>query len=45
MVLARGYATARHRLALVFFFFFLFGFYGPFKNSLLKSSRSFIKNG
>ena len=28
-----------------FFFFFLFGFYGPFKNISLISSRSFIKGG
>ena len=27
------------------FFFFLFGFYGPFKNTSLISSRSFIKGG
>ena len=28
-----------------FFFFFGFGFYGPFKNISLISSRSFIKGG
>ena len=27
------------------FFFFLFGFYGPFKNISLISSRSFIEGG
>ena len=29
----------------MFFVFFLFGFYGPFKNISLISSRSFIEGG
>ena len=34
------------RISVFFFlFFFLFGFYGPFKNISLISSRSFIEGG
>ena len=35
----------RLKTKIVFFFFFLFGFYGPFKNISLISSQSFIKGG